>query len=45
MEFIDKYIPQGNNSGQFDPGVIVIALDESDSMAGYPWNNVVNGAN
>ena len=28
-----------------DPGVIVIALDESGSMSGSPWNNVVRGAN
>ena len=45
MEFIEKYIPPSVNTAQTDPGVIVICLDESGSMSGNPWNNVVKGAN
>ena len=39
MEYIEKDVPPN-----IDPGLVIIALDESDSMRGSRWANVVNGA-
>ena len=44
MEFIEKINDLNLNSEATEPGIIVIALDESGSMSGKPWENAVKGA-
>ena len=44
MEYIENINDLNINLEATEPGIIVIALDESGSMSGKPWKNAVNGA-